>query len=472
MTPTPRSPASALWSSPIYRFRVPDPARPQGNQLIEVVFDVTLSAPSFDRPSAVMKRVLTKVTSDHLRSGGTILDFGAGKLRNSLFLLRRGFRVGGVEFEKLSQTNAGKTAYHNARTRHRKFWTLVYPDDFLAAPQTFDLALLVNVLNIMPVPAERLLVIQESYRKLNAGGHVLWYSQYGDADYKKRCTDDVRFGDGYYIGKNRRFKTFYREYSAAEMDSVMVANGFEFVKSFVVPRNHVRLYRKTDVAPVTHALTLAELQRQIPRDARIADPKEKRPKRVRRTATVKEIRPDPRSLSVEERFIAGLKDIPPGRKHASKYHSLIAAILGYLFMPDRLRRKKEEFEVDQGRKRIDIVYTRGDVGFFDRLDAHHHIQSPLIIIECKNYSEDVTNPEMDQLQGRLNAGRGLFGLLVCRRNDDQEAVVARCRAARKDGKTLIVLEDADILQLLRRRLAGKADEIDDYLEDKLLQVID
>jgi len=461
-----------FWASPIYRFRVPDSAKPKGNHLIEVVFDVTLSAPSFNEPSDAMKEVLTKVTREYLEPGARILDFGAGKLRNALFLLRRGFTVFGVEFSKVFHTPKGKEAYKTARDKHRRFWTLVYPNEFLSNRTRFDLAIFINALNIMPVPSERLFAIHQSYKKLNAGGYLLWYSQYGDSAYKKRCTDGVRFGDGYYIGKHRLFKTFYREFSDAEMDAIMLANGFEFVRSFSVPHNHVKLYRKAAIPPVTLPVTLDDLQKEIPRDVPIEDPKKKSPKRVKRSKTLVEVRPDPPSLSMEERSINGLKATPAGKNYAAKYHTLIVGILKNLFMPQYLRRIKKEFAIDEGRKRIDILCPTGDEGFFHRLDSQYHIPSPLIIIECKNYNKDISNPEFDQLTGRLTPGRGMFGMIVCRGNDDPKGALKRCRDARKRNLTIIVLEDADVEALLRLRLKGDMAAIDDYLEDKLLEVID
>src|SRR2546427_3993342 len=47
-----------------------------------------------------------------------------------------------------------------------------------------------------------------------------------------------------------------------------------------------------------------------------------------------------------------------------------------------------------------------------RSDEGHHITCPKIFIECKNYNEDIENPEFSQIHDRLNPIRGQFGMIV------------------------------------------------------------
>jgi hypothetical protein len=459
-----------LWGSPEYRFRVPRPDDPSGNELQEIIIDVTLSAPSFDEPSDSMKDVLNGVTEEYLGEGARALDFGAGKLRNSLYLLRRGHAVCGVEFKKLSETEHGKAAYARAQ-RYNRFWTLVYPHEFFTSKSKFDLALLINVLNIMPIQGERTIVVQECYSKLNSNGYLLWYSQYGDPDYKKRCTDDVRLGDGYYIGKTRKFKTFYREFSSAEMDSMMLANGFTFVKSYPVSHNHVRLYQKAEINPLGSPLTRKALKLAIPVDKTIELPEAVRPKIVERGAGVSEVRPDPPMLSQEMSLIAGLKTISAGPKSAHKYHSLVKAILELVFAPTRLRKIVTEQGIFEGRKRIDLLSRTGKDGFFATLPSSYRIHAPFVFIECKNYSEDINNPEFDQLKGRMSDIKGHFGLLVCREIHDRGEITARCHDAIEAGHYIIVLDDKDLENLLKLHFDNDLDGIDNYLDDMLGDIL-
>lgn len=58
-----------------------------------------------------------------------------------------------------------------------------------------------------------------------------------------------------------------------------------------------------------------------------------------------------------------LKATPTGAKHADKYHSIAMGIITTCFYPDLIQPHKE-WEINGGRKRIDIVYTNAaDSGF-------------------------------------------------------------------------------------------------------------
>jgi hypothetical protein len=325
----------------------------------------------------------------------------------------------------------------------------------------------------MPVPSERLLVIQECHKKLKKGGYLLWYSQYGDSDYKRRCKPNVRLGDGYYLGNNRRYKTFYREFAEAEMDSTMLANGFAFEKSYPVPHNRVRLYSKSSINPFGNALTRAALNREIPRDSSIEDPLKIKPKRLERTPESNIVRPDPPALSLEGKYSTQLSKIPPGPKHAGAFHSLVLAIFKYLFMPNRIRRMKKEHDLFEGRKRIDIMCRTGKEGFFSDLHNDYEINAPYVIVECKNYSTDIANPEFDQLLGRLSTRRGQFGMIICRNLGDRNAVIKRCRDANSgDSKRyVIVLSDDDLKKLLVARQKGDWGAVDDHLDGLLEEIL-
>jgi hypothetical protein len=352
---------------------------------------------------------------------------------------------------------------------------LVYPEAFFADSTKFDLALLINVLNIMPVPSERLLVIQECYKKLKQNGHLLWYSQYGDADYKRRCTAGVRLGDGYYVGRRRRYKTFYREFGHAEMDSTMLANGFRFVRSYLVPHNHVRLYQKSSINPFGAALTKANLERELPRDSSIQDPPKGQllPKRVVRRKGVSEVRPDPPSLSLEANYASRLSNLRPGHQHAGEYHALVMAIFKYLFVPERIRRMNKEVPIFEGRKRIDIMCRTGEKGFFATLQREYGVRSPYIIVECKNYERDIENPEFDQLLGRLTTPRGQFGMIICRAIKKCKTVIRRCKDAHSGELKLyvIVLTDVDLKELLQARQSRDWQAMDNYLDRKMDDIL-
>lgn len=144
-----------------------------------------------------------------------------------------------------------------------------------------------------------------------------------------------------------------------------------------------------------------------------------------------------------------LRAIAVGSGSASQYHSLMVGVLEMIFFPLLVHPKKEQ-EIHDGRKRIDILMENADrTGIFSLLQSTRGLGCPFVAIECKNYREDVANPELDQLSGRFSRERGKVGLLCCRQFDDRARFVARCRDTLKDGRGLIIpLDDERVLRLL------------------------
>ena len=172
-----------------------------------------------------------------------------------------------------------------------------------------------------------------------------------------------------------------------------------------------------------------------------------------------------------DRLIVELEQIQPGNAQANRYHNLILGALEAVFYPS-LRNGIKEREINEGRKRVDIVFNNGDkVGFFWALSVHHKVHCPYIIIECKNYSEDAKNPEFDQLAGRLQQDRGRFGMLVVRDTKDKTTLLKRAKDFLADRKFIIVLDDSDLKALLRFRKAKDFKAINDHLQGKLDELL-
>jgi hypothetical protein len=134
--------------------------------------------------------------------------------------------------------------------------------------------------------------------------------------------------------------------------------------------------------------------------------------------------------------------------------------LEVLFYP-HLGFPQKEREINEGRKRIDIVMENcAREGPFYDLPNVRQLACPYILIECKNYRTDVANPELDQLAGRMSVNRGMFGLLCCRHFEDRATFIARCRDTFRDRRQLIVpLDDATVCELLGFIVAGNREQI-------------
>lgn len=171
-------------------------------------------------------------------------------------------------------------------------------------------------------------------------------------------------------------------------------------------------------------------------------------------------------------LINELKTIHSGKEAAGKYHSLILGILEFIFYP-HLTNPRKERPINDGRKRIDITFDNASQnGFFRNLHEIKKIPCSYIMCECKNYSSDPANPELDQLMGRFSVNRGRFGLLLCRDIKNAKVLLARCQDIFKDRQeVIIVLTDKDLIDILNKKKEGVKDYESKLLEDKIREII-
>lgn len=170
-------------------------------------------------------------------------------------------------------------------------------------------------------------------------------------------------------------------------------------------------------------------------------------------------------------LISRLKSIPPGAKDANTYHKTVLGIMELLFYPD-LANPKIEQEIHDGRKRIDITFDNcAENGFFFRLATTYDIPSNFIIIECKNYSNDLKNPELDQLSGRFSANRGKFGISVCRTIENMDLFINRCIDTYKDGRGLIIpIIESDLIEMLENYSSSGKHFWEKFFQDKFHEI--
>ncbi|MFI5994821.1 hypothetical protein ACIBAC_23650 [Streptomyces sp. NPDC051362] len=147
-----------------------------------------------------------------------------------------------------------------------------------------------------------------------------------------------------------------------------------------------------------------------------------------------------------------IEAVSPGNAGASMYHRAVESLLTALLYPF-CANMKIEAEIHEGRKRIDILYDNvAGLGFFDWVARHHG--SAVLPVECKNYSQEPGNEELDQISGRFSRERGWVGLITCRSFEDKGRFLERCRDTAKDGRGFVMaLDDLDL-----RALAEEAQE--------------
>lgn len=454
----------------MYRFRVP--TKEESDELQEIVLDVTGSAPPFTDVKDTMKGVFEKLLSEEGRRATSVLDFGAAKLRNTLYFLNKGKKVCAVEFEELPKRSEDARMILEECQKNVNFESLVFPHPFIEHDGRYDLVLLINVIPVMPVFAERLLVLQILYEKVNDGKYVLWYAQKEGSSYKRiREAGENDLGDGIWMGTTRRFKTFYKYHAVEDVDEMMSLAGFEFIKKFAGKGNDVRLYQKTEHNIFKGVIEQENVAETIPTDLTIKDPEDAELKVIKGGRGVMEIIPNPSSLSLENLYKKALVQVAPGPENAERYHRLVSRIV-YRVFRGSLRNMKIKQEMNEGLKVIDTVYlNNAETGFFAKLARNFQIKCPYIIAEAKNYSVDPKNPEFDQLAGRLNNDVGKFGILVSRNIEDVEAAERRCQSYLSDGKYVIFFVDADLTNLLELYQDGDTEGIGDFMDGKLRPLV-
>ena len=167
-----------------------------------------------------------------------------------------------------------------------------------------------------------------------------------------------------------------------------------------------------------------------------------------------------------------LAETPSGNQNADAFHTLMIGAIEFLFHPSLIYPVKET-PINDGRKRIDITYTNAArEGFFYRLHTARQVASNMVMVECKNYSSDLGNPEVDQLVGRFSINRGKFGILIARTCADRDLMTARCRDVAQAGNGFVIaLFDTDIQEMLDSIKGRDFSAIDRKLDGMFAQLI-
>ena len=445
-----------MWESPIYKF---EKEVSEKGKILKKPFEinVTYSVPRslFDPGNALMG-VFEKITKDKDPEKIQILDFGAGKFRNTLWLLQKGFTVHSVEFKELGdRLDDAKEKWKLAKT-FQNFKPMVFPGDFIDHDKKFDIILLINVFNVMPIPAERFALLCLLRGKIKNKGTLLWHQWRGLATGQDKYTDENAFIDGYLMGQKKH--TFYVERTREQTFEILSATGFSFNKDMnlhKIPGNsgYSYVFNPTHEILIDNALEFKSM--------------------IKKKHNPNEILITPEPLDVLELYKDSLK-ITPGLPNAHKYHRLAARIFYQIF--DKLVDEPIiEREINETRGRIDITYkNKNKEGIFKSLFDLRKIPCPQIIVECKNYSSELEADEYNQILSRLNPHRGKLGFLLCRDKIDKNTVIKHCHDRYKGeaNNYIIVLDDKDLKKLADLRINENFTLIDNFIEEKILEIVD
>jgi hypothetical protein len=218
------------WEYPLYKFELPSR---------KILVNVARSCPTFSVPTPGVPDVVAALRKDGKKQ---VLDFGAGKLRNTLFILSRraGFRVWAVEFKDCFEKPAGQERLSEAQA-YKGFFLKKWPDEFLESDFEVDAVLLINVANVVPDETDRKRIVTECTKRLKTGGWFLWMSQYGEPHYKPGVTKRLRAPDGgWFYNLDKEHQTYYREFTIPEIKTHFDNRRYREVRK--INANHHRAF--------------------------------------------------------------------------------------------------------------------------------------------------------------------------------------------------------------------------------------
>jgi len=454
-----------MWESPIYKFE--EETADESGKLIKKPFliNVTYSPPrNQNDPGKALIGVFNKIMRNLDKNEIKILDVGAGKLRNTLWLLQKGFHVWAVEFPGLKdRLTDAKEKWDSAET-YPNFHKVTFPKDFINLNEKFDIILLVNMINVMPIPIERFALLSLCREKIKENGMLLWHNWRAKSIHPDSYTEDNEFIDGYLMGQGPNH-TFYCEYGRDESHEILYSIGLSFNRTMnlhKVPANkgYSYIFNPTHNNLIVNTLDLNT--------------------RTKTTHNPDKVIDNVDTITILDLYIKELQTIPVGRdvnyryKDAHKYHLLSSRIFFEIFN-NQLKEPIIEQEINEGRGRIDIVYkNRNKDGVFKNLKDLRDISCPEVMVECKNYKNNLSNTEYAQLNDRLIPHRGMLGFLLCRDKQDPEKVIKHCHDRYKGGnnKYIIVLDDKDLIHLSELKLQEEDDDsINDFIDSKIKEII-
>lgn len=215
----------------------------------QFLVDVTLSSPPQAQAPKVTHRFLGAFNG-HFGGGAgrMICDMGAGKLRNLEPFLQAGYTAFICDYEDQYEYAASENRLEELQDTYGKerLQTWIFPGDFRNRDIQFDGILLFNVLNIIPFPGDRKLVLDFCVGKLKPGGLLAWLTPYGDTNMNAHCKQvNLPFGDGWILRPEGSRQTFYTEFRIDKIREMVEGYGLEELPGRIESgKNKAKIFRK------------------------------------------------------------------------------------------------------------------------------------------------------------------------------------------------------------------------------------
>ncbi len=159
----------------------------------------------------------------------------------------------------------------------------------------------------------------------------------------------------------------------------------------------------------------------------------------------------------EENLSEALRTLSPGKLECLTYQQLSCDIFSHLFVPP-LEPPRFEMTDTDGRNRRDMIFENStEHPYWKMLRGIY--KADYIVIDAKNYSDPITKqPIIDIAHYLKSYGCGLFGIILTRKGADGSALHAIKEQWTSVNKMILVLDDDDLLEMLRMKSSGKKPE--------------
>lgn len=167
-------------------------------------------------------------------------------------------------------------------------------------------------------------------------------------------------------------------------------------------------------------------------------------------------------------FINQLNSCHPGRNPSDwkNFEDICTSILKEAFAP-QLKDPKIQARTWSGMERRDTLFSlRGTKGQWEEI--RREFSANFLLFEFKNYTDKITQEEVNQTRNYLKETIGRLGIIISRKGPDQNAQKMRNSIYWQEKKVVLFFNDEQLIELLKLKQIGQdpieliQDSIDEF----------
>lgn len=147
-----------------------------------------------------------------------VLDYGCGRLRNTIHLLNNGIKTSVVDTKLQLNNNSKLISTLNLEQ--------CFDSDSVNFNYKYDVILLSFVLNVIPEITDRVSILYNISNLIKDDGTI--YIEVRNDKFVKNLKNKAVYNDGLVIG-NGEYRTFQKPYSPLELEQFLKENNFEIL---------------------------------------------------------------------------------------------------------------------------------------------------------------------------------------------------------------------------------------------------